>query len=166
MPGPGREGRPMRSNLSPAVEGGLEARVAALFRSQGLAVLATQGEGQPYANLVACAATPGLCGVLFATNRDTRKFQNLAGEPRVSLLIDNRANHKADFQAAMAATAVGTAVEVTGADLASLRGTYLAKHPDLEDFLVAPACALIRVQVETYYVVQRFQDVQAFQPGK
>jgi hypothetical protein len=66
----------------------------------------------------------------------------------------------------MAATAVGTAVEVTGADLASLRGTYLAKHPDLEDFLVAPACALIRVQVETYYVVQRFQDVQAFQPGK
>jgi len=166
MPGPGREGHPMTSNLSPAVEGGLEAGVAALFRGQGLAVLATQGEGQPYASLVACAATPGLRGVLFATNRDTRKFHNLAGEPRVSLLIDNRANRETDFQAAMAATAVGTAAEVTGAGLASLRSIYLAKHPDLEGFLTAPACALIRVQVETYYVVQRFQEVQVFQPGK
>ena len=155
----------MTSNPSPVVEVDLEARVEALFRNQGLAVLSTQGEGQPYSSLVACAATPGLRELLFATTRETRKFHNLAAEPRVSLLIDNRANREADFQEAMAATAVGRAAEVEGNDLASLRGIYLAKHPYLEDFLVAPACALIRVQVETYYVVQRFQEVQVLHPG-
>ena len=121
----------------------LEAQVGNLFRSQGLAVLSTQGEGQPYSSLVACAATPGLRELLFATTRETRKFHNLAAEPRVSLLIDNRANRETDFQEAMAATAVGRAAEVEGADLAELRGVYLAKHPYLEDFLVAPSCALI-----------------------
>ena len=155
----------MTTHRSPVVEADLEARVEALFRSQGLAVLSTQGEGQPYSSLVACAATPGLRELLFATTRATRKFHNLATEPRVSLLVDNRANREADFQEAMAATAVGRAAEVKGADLAALRDVYLAKHPYLEDFLEAPTCALIRVQVETYHVVQRFQDVQVLHPG-
>ncbi|MDF1555797.1 MAG: pyridoxamine 5'-phosphate oxidase family protein [Deferrisomatales bacterium] len=155
----------MTTNRSTVIDADLSARVEALFRSQGLAVLSTQGEGQPYSSLVACAATPGLRQLLFATTRETRKFRNLATEPRVSLLVDNRANREADFQDAMAATAVGRAAEVEGADLAALRGVYLAKHPYLEDFLVAPTCALIRVQVETYHVVQRFQEVQELHPG-
>jgi nitroimidazol reductase NimA-like FMN-containing flavoprotein (pyridoxamine 5'-phosphate oxidase superfamily) len=142
----------------------LEARVTDLLRTQGLAVLSTQGEGQPYSSLVAFAATPGLRELLFATTRATRKYHNLAAEPRVSLLVDNRSNREADFHEAMAATAVGRAAEVAEADPAALRSIYLCKHPHLEDFLAAPTCALIRVQVEAYYVVQRFQDVRVLHP--
>ena len=142
----------------------LETQVRELFRTQGLAVLSTQGEGQPYSSLVAFAATPGLDALLFATTRTTRKYSNLAAEPRVSFLIDNRSNREADFHEAMAATAVGTAGEAEGASLTDLRRIYLAKHPYLEDFLAAPTCALIRVRVEAYYVVERFQDVRILHP--
>jgi len=153
-------------NLDPRAAPGdeLEARLGELLRTQGLAVLSTQGEGQPYSSLVAFAATPGLGEILFATPRTTRKFDNLADDPRVSLLVDNRSNRESDFQEAMAATAVGRAKEVFGEELAALRPIYLARHPHLEDFLAAPTCALIRVQVDAYCVVQRFQDVQVLRP--
>jgi putative heme iron utilization protein len=151
-----------RDAPSPVAE--LEIQVRELFRTQGLAVLSTQGEGQPYSSLVAFAATPGLDELLFATTRTTRKYSNLATEPRVSFLIDNRSNREADFHEAMAATAVGRAREAAGANLADLRRIYLAKHPYLEDFLAAPTCALIQVRVEAYYVVERFQDVRILRP--
>jgi nitroimidazol reductase NimA-like FMN-containing flavoprotein (pyridoxamine 5'-phosphate oxidase superfamily) len=138
----------------------LATRLRQLTTAQGLAVLSTQGAGQPYSSLVAFAATPDLRDLLFATTRATRKFHNLTAEPRVSLLVDNRSNRETDFQEAMAATAVGRAEEVAAADLTTLRDLHLAKHPSLKDFLAAPECALIRVRVEAYYVVQRFQDVQ------
>lgn len=142
----------------------LEARVGDLLNTQGLAVLSTQGEGQPYSSLVAFAATPGLHELLFATTRKTRKYHNLTTEPRVSLLVDNRSNREADFHQAMAATAVGRAEEVEDASLTDLRRIYLARHPYLEDFLAAPTCALIRVRIDAYYVVERFQDVRILHP--
>lgn len=143
----------------------LEPRLRALLQTQGLAVLSTQGGGQPYSSLVAFAVTPGLGELLFATTRTTRKFHNLASDPRVSLLVDNRTNREADFSEAMAATAVGPAQEVSGEALAALRPVYLARHPSLADFLAAPACALVRVRVEAYYVVQRFQEVRVLRPA-
>ena len=154
----------MTTDPARATETDLEAKIGELFRTQGLAVLSTQGEGQPYSSLVAFAATPDLREMLFATTRSTRKFHNLAAEPRVSLLVDNRSNREADFREAMAVTAVGRANEVSGGDLEALRRVHLAKHPSLEDFLSGPACALVRVRVESYYVVQRFQDVRVLQP--
>jgi hypothetical protein len=43
-------------------EPALRERLAELFRSQQLAVLSTQRDGQPYSNLVAFVATPDCRG--------------------------------------------------------------------------------------------------------
>jgi heme iron utilization protein len=77
--------------------------------SQPLAVLSTHQAGQPYSNLIAFAATPDLESIFFATTRATRKFANLMADPRVALLIDNRANQEADFAEAAALTVLGSA---------------------------------------------------------
>ena len=42
-------------------------------------------EGKLYSNLVAFAATPDLRGLVFATTRATRKFENPTVDPRVSI---------------------------------------------------------------------------------
>ena len=36
---------------------------------------------------------------------------------------------------------------------------FLGKHPHLEDFIRSPDCAIVRIQVEKYYLVRRFQEV-------
>lgn len=145
-------------------EPALRERLAALFRTQQLAVLATQRDGQPYCNLVAFFATPDLGGLVFATARSTRKFENLAADPRASLLIDNRSNRAADFREAMAVTAVGRVVELTDDRKAGMLDLYLGKHPHLKEFVEAPTCALLMLEVEVYITVERFQKVLQWRP--
>ncbi len=130
-----------------------------LFNAQHLGVLATQGGGQPYSSLVAFAATDDLKYLVFATTRATRKYANLSSESRVAMLIDNRSNQDSDFHNAMAVTAMGTAEEVKDSEKDQLLKSYLTKHPYLEGFVTAPTCALLKVRVDKYYLVSRFQNV-------
>lgn len=130
-----------------------------LFRSQNLATLSTQSEGQPYASLVAFYAANDLKCLYFVTPKTTRKFANLVANKKVALLVNSSANQAADFHQAISVTAVGEADEVTGAEKESILGHYLARHPHLEEFVRAPTCALVQVSVESYYMVKNFQNV-------
>ena len=131
-----------------------------LFATQRSAALATQEMGQPYLSLMAFAATPDLKTIILATDRYTRKYANLMVEPRVALLVDNRSNTPADTQDAMAVTVLGQAAEATRAEREALLPLFLAKHPQLTGFANSATCALIAVQVDTYVVVQRFEEVR------
>jgi nitroimidazol reductase NimA-like FMN-containing flavoprotein (pyridoxamine 5'-phosphate oxidase superfamily) len=133
--------------------------VGELLASQPLAVLATHSDAGPYASLVAFAATDDLRHLLFATTRATRKFANLTADSRVAFLVDNRSNQESDFHEAVAATIMGSAEEVRSADRERLLGVYLGKHPHLREFVTSPTCAFFSVEVRTYYVVTRFQEV-------
>ena len=133
-----------------------------LFSSQLLAVLGTQSQSGPYGNLVAFAVTDDLKTLLFATTRSTRKYDNLMGNPRVAMVMDNRSNDEEDFHEAVAVTATGSVKELDGVEKDKLQSIFLSKHPYLIDFVNAPTCALLKVEVETYYIVQQFQKVMEF----
>ena len=141
---------------------GVREALAELLASQDLAVLATHREGQPYCSLVGFAASPDLKGLVFATTRSTRKFENLTADPRVAMMIDSRTNQVNDFKDVEALTAVGSAEEISD-ELKSgyLRG-YLEKHPSLEGFAKAPDCALMNIQVTKYILVQHFQNITEY----
>jgi nitroimidazol reductase NimA-like FMN-containing flavoprotein (pyridoxamine 5'-phosphate oxidase superfamily) len=141
----------------------IEPVLRALLDSQRFAVLATHGEGQPYASLMAFAATSDLKELIFATERHTRKYANLCSDARTAVLVDSRSNRSSDIQNAVAVTVIGRAEEVEGDKRDHLLRIYLAKHPDLEGFATSPSCALVRVKVESYRVVSRFQEVQEVQ---
>jgi len=130
-----------------------------LCSSQKLGVLGTHQGGQPYGSLVAFAATSDLKNLVFATTRATRKFANLQSDPRVFMALDNRSNRVADFRKAVAATALGRAREVRGKEREQLAKMYLAKHPHLKEFVTSPTCALVKIRVDVYYLVWRFQNV-------
>jgi nitroimidazol reductase NimA-like FMN-containing flavoprotein (pyridoxamine 5'-phosphate oxidase superfamily) len=143
--------------LSEEVE--LENFIRELFESQKLAVLGTQNQGQPYANLVAFAPSDDLKSLYFVTARATRKYANIEADARVTVLIDNRSNQDSDFSQAAAVTATGTAQEVMASKRDEVLTIYLAKQPMLKDFVQSPSCALLQINVETYYLVRRFQNV-------
>jgi len=130
-----------------------------LLQSQPLAVLSTQGRGQPYASLVAFASSRDLKRLYFATHRSTRKYANILEDSRVAMLADNRSNTVSDFRWATAATATGRAVEVEAREINEASKLFLAKHPNLEKFIQSPGCALCEIRVHTYFVVTRFQSV-------
>ena len=139
--------------------------VRTLLNTQVQAVLATQREQQPYTSLMAFAVTPDLRHIIFATYRATQKYVNLLANPQVSLLIDSRCNTASDYRDAVAISAQGQAHEVSVDHYAELLQLYLLKHPHLRDFVTAPDCALLQLEVECYYVVSQFQNVAELRMG-
>lgn len=133
-----------------------------LCAGQPLAVLATDAGSGPYASLVAVTVTPDLRQLFFATLRATRKWANLSGNRHVSLLIDNRSNQVTDFSRAAAATVIGIAEELSGAELEAGLEIFLRRHPHLAEFTASPSCALFRVRIGSIYLVTRFQNVTEF----
>lgn len=136
-----------------------------LFRSQRFAVLATDDEGQPFASLMAFAATEDLGQIVVLTERATRKFANLKANPSVALLVDDRENKGSDTQDSVAVTALGEAQEADLAAAAPLLQLYLARHPYLADFAASPGCAVIRVEIRSYLLVSSFQKVKEWRVG-
>jgi nitroimidazol reductase NimA-like FMN-containing flavoprotein (pyridoxamine 5'-phosphate oxidase superfamily) len=130
-----------------------------LFSRQALAVLATQASHGPYTTLVGFVASDDLGSIYFVTGRSTRKYAALKANPRVSMLIDSRTNRAADFRDAAAVTALGAAREIDKEESPDIVDAYIEKHPHLEDFVKSPTCALIRIDVEQYVIVTRFQKV-------
>ena len=130
-----------------------------LFSQQKLAVLATQGKNGPYGNLVAFLASPDLRSLIFATPKATRKFSNMIECPMVAFVIDNRSNSLDDFFQAVVVTAIGRASELKSPDRELFLELYGRKHPNLRDFASDPGCALMKIDVEKYTCVFRFQNV-------
>jgi heme iron utilization protein len=141
----------------------VEHDIRQLLQNEQLAVLSTERHGQPYASLVAFAVTDGLGDLVFCTPKATRKFGNLADNPQVAMLINNCRNRTSDIDDAVSVTAVGRAVEVVDRSREDLSALYLQKHPHLKAFLQAESTAMVRIRVERYFMVRKFQDVYAYE---
>ena len=75
----------------------VEHDIRQLLQNEQLGVLSTEQQGQPYASLVAFAVTTGLGNLVFCTPKTTRKYSNLANNPRVAMLINNCRNQASDI---------------------------------------------------------------------
>ena len=141
------------------MDGSVE-EVRKLMTEQRLGVLCTaQPDGQPYPSLVAIAASPDLEQVGFATLRATRKFANLSSEPRVALLLDDRANQPSDLLDAATVTLLGRAREIEGDERVRWTTALLARHHTLADILRSPDCAVVAIEVDRLLLVTRLQRV-------
>lgn len=136
--------------------------VLRLLKEQQLGVLGTNRQGHAYTSLVAFAATGDAHGLYFATTRATRKYHNLAADEQVALLVDNRSSQGMALFEAAAVSAYGRALEVSSAQREEALALYLAKHPQLKTFVSSPSTALFCISVESYHLVQRFQNVTEF----
>jgi nitroimidazol reductase NimA-like FMN-containing flavoprotein (pyridoxamine 5'-phosphate oxidase superfamily) len=141
----------------------LRETIKEILDSQKLSVFATLGEGKPYGNLVAFAATADLKTILFATTRATRKYANLLAHADIAMVIDTRTNQTADFSDAVAVTVLGEVREVIADERKKFVSIYLDKHPLPERVRRIPTTALLSVMAKTYIMVSRFQNVQELQ---
>ena len=137
-----------------------KSQLSALMKSQRFAVLSTnQGDRHPYANLVAFCTSEDLRHVIFCTLRSTKKFKNIVNNPRIAMLIDNRCNDETDFERASAVTILGSCGEIQGEERSELTSLFIERHKAMAEFVNFPDCALMKVNVRTYYLVTRFQNV-------
>ncbi len=137
--------------------------IAGIFTDHPLAVLATIREGRPHASLLTVAITGDLRAILFITDRNTHKYQDISADSRVALLADNRAE-ALGLERSLAITAVGMASETAGPEREETLRLFLAGNPHLREFAETDGAALIRVTVERYIVVRGITEVTEWTP--
>jgi len=128
-----------------------------ILSQQLFGILATQAEAGPHTTIVAFASADDLETIVFATQRETRKYSNLRRETRVSLFIDDRKNNYAALGEIMGIEIRGNAQELQKGEREPYELIYNAKHPPLAEF--GRNAALVRIHVERYDLVQQFQNV-------
>ena len=133
--------------------------VEGILKTCTLAVLATEANGQPCASLMAITPFKGFRQILFATYRNTQKFENIINNSRVAVLIQGEEQDRSNLQKGFALTAYGHAHEVGKSELEEAVHSHLKRHPNLESFLHSGDIAILRIKVETYQVVRGIDDV-------
>jgi len=103
-----------------------------LLNTEVLGVVATAGADRvPQAALVGFTATDDL-NLVFGTSNQTRKYQNLQTNPKVSFVIGTSAEARVTVQY------LGTARELAGEELTQYQNVHLAKHPRAKRVVLAP----------------------------
>jgi nitroimidazol reductase NimA-like FMN-containing flavoprotein (pyridoxamine 5'-phosphate oxidase superfamily) len=122
-------------------------KLAALLNQEHVAVLVTQGEKWPTANMQAFAETPEL-DILFIMGGDSEKFQNLMKRPEVTVLVDNRDVGKVPSFEIIRAWMQGVASEVPrgGAEWEPLKALFLKKNPFEEPFFKNDGLRMVRIR--------------------
>lgn len=135
-----------------------------LLRTARQAALATlMPGGAPYASLVAIASEPDGSPVLLIS-RLAVHTQNLLADPRVSLLLNDRADGDPLQNARIMLAA--TARPATGERLASMRRRYLAAHPAAELFVDFPDFLFVQVQIAGIHLVAGFGRIADIKPAE
>jgi hypothetical protein len=138
----------------------LKHSIQEILNNQYLSVLATNTGSSPYTSLVGFMASQDLKEIFFATFINTRKYHNITKHSQVSLLIDSRTNRSGeDFKNSSALTILGDAESLPQVRRDALLPLYLDKFSHLQDFISDPQCALVKITVTKYILVQRFQEV-------
>ena len=139
--------------------------IADLLNKESFAVLATQGQGQPYTSIMSFYSTSDLKKIVFSTAKETRKFSLLKQSNKVAILVDNRSQTPPSLNRITAVTITGKAhIIPSGAESKKWADFLVEKHPYQSSFIKAPSTAIIVVEVYRYFLVKRFQEVVEWSP--
>ncbi|MFW6235455.1 MAG: pyridoxamine 5'-phosphate oxidase family protein [Desulfovibrionales bacterium] len=127
-----------------------------ILRNSRHGVLSTCGNRRPYASLMAIAVLDDLSGIIMATDRHTRKFDNLVELPWAALLMDNRDRESPESGRGFALTAEGRVTVPSGGQEVGYKEMLANAHPRLSGFLENESTAVLLLQVEQYVLVEDF----------
>jgi hypothetical protein len=140
------------------------ARLArSLLRRSRQGALATlmAGSGDPYCSLVNVASHPDGSPILLIS-RLALHTQNLLGDARVSLMLDERA--EGDPLEGSRIMLAGRAEEAAGSDLEILRRRYLNAHPTAEVFVDFKDFSFFRIRPAGAHLVAGFGRIVDLKP--
>ena len=128
---------------------------------QGALATLMAGSGEPYCSLVNVASHADGSPVLLIS-RLAVHTRNLLGDPRVSLMLDERV--EGDPLEGARIMLSGRAEEAEGADLAIMRRRYLNAHPSAEAFVNFGDFSFFRIRPSGTHLVAGFGRIVDLKP--
>jgi putative heme iron utilization protein len=121
------------------------------------------GSGDPYCSLVNVASHPDGSPILLIS-RLALHTRNILGDPRVSLMLDERAEGDPLERARI--MLAGRAEEANGEDVELARRRYLNAHPSAEVFVDFKDFSFFRIHPEAAHLVAGFGRIVDLKPER
>jgi len=134
--------------------------IEAVLETSGFAVLATEGDGQPHASLIAITPFGNFRQIIFATYRDTLKYRNLSHNNKVAVLIESRVVNVKGLEESVVLTIIGHTEEIRIPENEAAYQAHLKRHPEMKSFMLSSDCVLIRVVAQSYQVVYGIDEIR------
>jgi general stress protein 26 len=131
-----------------------------IFKISRFGVLATEGDRQPHASLIAITPMDGYRKLVFATYRNTQKFNNITHNGKVAVLIESIDINRSGLKESFVLTAIGDTEHIDISEKNTFFDAHLKRHPGLLSFMQSEDCSLIRIKVNKYQVVRGIDDVE------
>ena len=128
---------------------------------QGALATLMKGSGDPYCSLVNVASHPDGSPILLISGLALHT-RNILGDPRVSLMLDERA--EGDPLEGARIMLSGRAEEAGAEDLAILRRRYLNAHPSAEAFVDFKDFSFFRIRPSGTHLVAGFGRIVDLRP--
>lgn len=136
--------------------------VCQVLKTQSLGILATQTEEYPYLTLVSFVSSNDIKTIIFATLKESRKYENIQENKKVSIFIGSQKNIIEDYKDAKALSFYGIIKKTTKKQSSEYKKLYLKKHPHFAEFLSDPQCKLMVISVKKITLSMRFQEVREY----
>jgi putative heme iron utilization protein len=151
------------SPMQPAADFDAAALARSLLRRSRQGALATlmAGNGDPYCSLVNVASHPDGSPILLIS-RLALHTRNILGDPRVSLMLDERA--EGDPLEGSRIMLAGRAEEAAEGETALLRRRYLNAHPSAEVFVDFRDFSFFRIRPAGAHLVAGFGRIVDLRP--
>ena len=130
---------------------------------QGALATLMPGSGDPYCSLVNVASHADGSPILLIS-RLAVHTRNILGDPRVSLMLDERA--EGDPLEGARIMVSGRAEEATGTDLEIVRRRYLSAHPSAEAFVNFTDFSFFRIRPSGTHLVAGFGRIVDLKPDR
>ena len=134
--------------------------IESVLKTCGFAVLATEGNGQPHASLIAITPFGNFRQIIFATYRDTLKYQNLSNNNKVAVLIERGVINIKGHKQSVVLTIIGNTEEISITENEAVYQVHLKRHPEMESFMLSSDCALFLVMAQSYKIVYGIDDIR------
>jgi nitroimidazol reductase NimA-like FMN-containing flavoprotein (pyridoxamine 5'-phosphate oxidase superfamily) len=126
-----------------------------LVKANDLCVLATVSEGRPHCSLMSYISDEEGREIFLISHKGTKKYANLIGNPRVSLLIDTREEEKGQRRIYIKALTVSGEFQTINDPVKKglIREKFLNRHPHLIDFLNDPGAEIFSIKTKAFQLL-------------
>lgn len=130
------------------------AKLETILRENSLCVLCTEAAGKPYCSLMTYLPNDDLSLLYLVATEESRKYQNLLANPRVSLLVDTRQNRgTAAGENIVSVTFEGLFQPLADAKTLRIKANLAKEHGELAEILNHPSCVVFTIQLKSFLLL-------------
>jgi len=137
-----------------------------MLHEQGYATLATLRQQQPFQHMICHAFSNDLRNIYFASQSNNALSINIADQPLVNIMWDNRTGDVEDQVLDAYLTATGFCSKLSDTKSRMAKSLLLARNPLLSEYFDKPLLTVYCAQIHTYHYHYGNGNTDFFYPNQ